>query len=145
MLKVGRPVERQLFSRLEDETHLAAGLQALVVLLVEVLVVDKTFQSVVETGNGEGYLLGGAVVVGHLDIAPQPRADAETNVSTLIVHRILGVDAHQSALGVLSVERALWSTENVHAVEHVEMIIESSLRHQRNVVVINAHGRIVDT
>ena len=83
--------------------------------------------------------------MGHLDVAPEPRAQAQTDVGALILRRVLRIDAHQAALGVLSVERTLRPAQDIHAVEHIEMVVERRLRHQRDIVVIDTHGRTVHT
>ena len=83
--------------------------------------------------------------MGHLDVRVKPCADAQSDVGTLIVHRVLGIDANESALSVLSVERALRAAQHIDTVNHIEMVIECRLRHQRNVIVIHANGRVVDT
>ena len=69
-LVVGGPVELQLRSGLEDEPQLASGLKALVVLLVEVLVIDESLQSAVESGGRESQLVARAMIVGHFDVSP---------------------------------------------------------------------------
>ena len=84
------------------------------------------------------------MIVSHLDIRIEARADAQTDIRTLIVHRVLGVDTHESTLGVLTIERTLRTAQDIHTVEHIEMIIESRLRHQGDVVVVNADSGTVD-
>ena len=68
---------------------LATGFLAIIVLLVEVLVVDESLQSAVESCHTEGELLAGTMVVSYLDVMVEARTDAQTNVGALIVHRIL--------------------------------------------------------
>ena len=84
------------------------------------------------------------MVVGHLHVTPQARTDAQTDVRALVVHRVLGIHTHQSALGVLSIECTLRASEDIHAVEHVEVVIEGGLRHQGDIVVVDTHGGVVD-
>ena len=144
VLVIGRPVELQFLRRSEDQAHLGTSLIREIILLVEVLIVDETLQPAIEASHGEGQFLAGTMMVSHLDIRVQPRANAQANICALIVHRVLGVDAHQSALGVLPVERALRATQDVHTVEHIKMIVEGSLRHQGDIIVVDTHGGVVD-
>ena len=83
--------------------------------------------------------------MGHLHVAIETTTHAELYVGALIGHRVFRVDAHQSALGVLSVKRSLRSAQDVNAVEHIKVVVEGSLRHQGDVVVIDAYGGVVDT
>ena len=83
-------------------------------------------------------------MVCHLYIRIQSRTDAQVDIRTLILHGIFGIDSHQSTLRILPIKRALRTTHNIHAVNHIEMIIKCRLRHQRNVVVIHADSRIID-
>ena len=145
ILIVGRPVELEFLCGLPNQSHLTAGFRRLVILIVEILVVDKALQAAIEASHRKGELLRRTVMMSHFDIAIQAVADAQTDVGTLIVHRILRVDAHKAALSVLSVERALRTTQDVHTVQHIEMVIKGRFRHQRDIVVIEAHGRAVDT
>ena len=142
---MNRPVELQLRVRLIDQAQLTASLIALVVLLREVIIVDKAFETTVEASHRKGELVAGTMVVSHLYITIQTCSNAKTDVRTLIVHGVLGVDTHQSTLGVLSVKGTLRSTQDIHTVEHIEMIVEGSLRHQGDVIVIDTHCRTVDT
>ena len=84
------------------------------------------------------------MVMGHLHVLVQARAYTYFYIRSLVIHRVLRVDTHHAALGILTVERTLRATQHVHAVQHEEMVVERRLRHQRNVVVIHAHGRVVD-
>ena len=143
-LIVGCPVELQLLIRSENKTYLAAGLEALVILFVELRVINETLQSAIETCHSEGQLLAGTVVMGHLYIAIQTVTYTQQHIRTLIVHRVLGIDSHQSAFGILSIKRSLRASQDINTVEHIEVVVESRLRHQRDVVIINAHGRVVD-
>ena len=61
------------------------------------------------------------------------------------MHRVLGIDTDDAALGISTIERALWTAQHIDTVEHIEMGIERRLRHQGNVVVVDAHRRIVHT
>ena len=143
-LVVGRPVKFQLLRGLVDESQFTAGLQTLIILLIEVVVIDKSFQTTIEARYGKGKFLRGTMVMSYLDVAPETRTDAQTNIRTLVVHRVLRVDTHQSALGVLSVERTLRATQDVYAIEHIEMVVERGFRHQWDVIIIDTHSRIID-
>ena len=81
----------------------------------------------------------------HLYVTIQACSNAKTDIRTLIVDGVLGVDTHQSTLGVLSIERTLRSSQDIHTIEHIEMVVEGSLRHQGDVIVIDTHCRTVDT
>ena len=85
------------------------------------------------------------MVMGHLNIAIKAIADAQTDVGALIAHRVFGIDTHQSALSILAIERALGTTQDIHTVEHIEMVIKGCFRHQGDIVVIEADGGTVDT
>ena len=144
VLIIGCPVEFQARRGLINQSNLRTSLVRLVVFLVEVLVVDKTFQTAVKSGNCKRQFFARTMVMRHLDIRVKPRSDAQLHVGSLIVHRVFRIDAHQSALGVLTVERALRTAQNIDTVEHIKMVVERRLRHQRNVVVIDAYSGIVD-
>ena len=145
ILVISSPVEGELLGWCIDQTQLATSLVSEVVLLVEVLVIDKAPQSAVETSHTESQLLAGTMVVSHLYITIQTSTNAQTHISPLIIHGVLGIDANQSTLSVLSVEGALRTTQDIHTIQHIEMIIECRLRHQWDVIVIHTHSRIVDT
>ena len=62
----------------------------------------------------------------------------------MIVHGVLGIDTHQSALGILTIERSLRTAQHIYTVNHIEMVVERSLRHEGQVVVVDAHSGVVD-
>ena len=123
ILVISRPVELQLLIGLEDEMYLATCLKTLVIALVEILILDKAFQTTVETCNGKCQLIRGTMEVSQFDITVKARADAQIDICTLIAHRILRIDAHKSALGVLAVKRPLGTAKYIHTIEHVEMVV----------------------
>lgn len=127
ILIVNRPVEFQLMIWSKDQAHFSTSLITLVVLLREILIVNKTFQSAVKACHREGKFFTGAMIVCHLHIRIESCTDAQTNVRSLITHRVLGIDTHQSSLSILSVERPLRTTQHIHSVEHIEMVIIGSL------------------
>ena len=143
-LIVGRPVKLQFLRRLEDKSGLTTGLKATVVLLIEIVVVDESLQAAIESGDGEGEFFRGTMVMRHLDVSPKPRTEAQTDVGTLIAHGVLRINANESTLSILSVERSLRSAQDVHAVEHIEMVIKGGFRHERDIVIIDAHSGVVD-
>ena len=71
-------------------------------------------------------------------------AQAYLHVRTLIFHRVLGVDAHKSALGVLPVERALRTAQHVYSVHLIVVHIKRALAQQWHSVEIHSHRRIVN-
>ena len=52
ILVISSPVELQLLVRLPNQAQLTTSLVGQVVLLVEILVVDKALQPAIETSNG---------------------------------------------------------------------------------------------
>ena len=52
ILVISSPVELQLLARLPNQAQLTTSLVGQVVLLVEILVVDKALQPAIETSNG---------------------------------------------------------------------------------------------
>ena len=81
--------------------------------------------------------------MGHLHLAIESRTDAEVQVGALVAHRVLRVDTHDAALAVGAVEGTLRTAEHVDAVEHIEVGVIGRLRHQGDMVVVDAHGGVV--
>ena len=73
ILVVNRPVELQLAVRRKDQAELGTSLVCQVILLVEVLVIDKALESAVETSHRKGELIAGTMVMGYLDVTIQAR------------------------------------------------------------------------
>ena len=82
--------------------------------------------------------------MGNLSMRRQSRANTHREVCTLIRHGVLRVDVHQSTLCVHTIQGSLGATQYIDTIHVVEMVVEGSLRHQRNVVVVDTHRRIVD-
>ena len=144
ILVVSSPVKLQIQIGLEDESQLTTSLVHLVVLIREVLIVEEALLSAIEACHRKGQLLRRAVIMGNLNVTPQTRTDAKLNIRTLIVHRILRIDAHQSTFRILTVQRTLRTTQHVNSVQHIEVVVESRLRHQGNIVVVNTNSGVVD-
>ena len=68
----------------------------------------------------------------------------QTDVGTLIVQRVLGVDAYESAHRIPSVERALWSAQDIYALHVAQVEVVGALIHPWDVIYIQPHGRSVD-
>ena len=66
-------------------------------------------------------------------------------VGALIVHRILGIHAHQSTLGIHAIESALRTSQHIHTVDAVEVAIKRTLVDERDIVVIHPDCRIART
>ena len=81
----------------------------------------------------------------HLSAAGETITDAKTDVSSLIIQGVFGIDAHQTALSVLAVERSLRTAKHVSSAKLVGVHVEHALADEGNVVDIDSNGRTVDT
>ena len=145
VLVISSPIESQLLIGCKHQAHLATSLISQIVLLIEVLIIDKTLQTTIETSNGPCQFLAWTMIVSDLHITIQPSTNAQTDIGTLIVYWVLRIHTNQSTLGVLTIESALWTTQHIYTVQHIEMIIECRLRHQRYVIIINTYCRVINT
>ena len=83
--------------------------------------------------------------MGELYITVKTCTNAQTDICSLIIHGVLRIDTYQTALCVLTVERSLRTTQDIHTVDHVEVVVERSLRHEGDIIVIDTHSRAVYT
>ena len=111
-------------------------------MLVEIGIVEESLLTAIEGGSGEGKLVGRTMIMSNLDIRLQSRAERETHVGALIIHRVLGIHTHQSTLGVHSIKGALRTTQHVDTVNLVEMTVERTLVDKGNIIIIYTHGGI---
>ena len=139
ILIVGHPVERQSFCRLVHQSQTTSGLVHVVGAIACQLVFPETVGAVVEGGHREGQLVVYLIVMGHLCVAVEVCAYTQSDVGALIAHGVLGVLAHQSALGVDTVEGTLRTTQHVDTVQLVGVAVEGRLIHQGYVVHIDTH------
>ena len=80
-----------------------------------------------------------------LKIAVTTAAIAYPHVGALIVEGIARIESHQSALGILSVECALWTSQHIHTTQLIGVQIESRLAHHGYSVHIHTDGWTVHT
>ena len=142
-LVVGNEIEREAAGGIPHEAQLASGLVRLVGAVAGGLVPEKAVLPAVEARHGEGEPVADLVIMCHLGIAVHAGAEAEPDVGALILEGVLGIDAHQSALGVHAVEGALGTAQDVDALDAVEMAVEKALVEQGNSIDVHAHGRTV--
>ena len=145
ILIVGHPVERQALSRLIHQAQATAGLVHVIGTLARERVFPETIGAVIEGSHRECQLVAHLITMGGLDITVEARADAQTDIGTLIAHGVLGVLAHQSALGINTVERTLRTAQHVDTVELIGIAVEGRLVHQGDIVDIDAHRGAVHT
>ena len=144
VLVVGQQVQRQPLGGAHHQPQPSASLVALVGTVAGGAIAEETVLTVVESCHRECQPVAELTVVGHLGAPQEVGADAQPQVGALIVHGVLRVQPHQSALGIHTVERTLGATEHVDTAGLVEVGVEGRLRHQGNVVDIDAHRRAVD-
>ena len=106
-------------------------------------VVEEAFLPLIETCQRKTELVAQLVVVGYLGTAIEASTEAQADIRALIGEWLPGVEAQQSALGILSVERTLSATKHVDAVNLVGMKIKHRLADDRDIVDIESHGRTI--
>ena len=144
-LIVCREVECQTTCGLSHQPQSSTGLVHLVGPLVAVVIAEESVGAVIKTCQRECQLVVELMVVGSLGTAMETGADAQTDVSTLIVHGVLREDTHQSALGIDAIERSLRTSQHVQAIQSVEVGVECRLAHQGDIVDVDTHRGAVDT
>ena len=108
-------------------------------------IAEETVLSIIKTSQREGCLLIHLIIMRYLKIAIAATAIAQFHIRTLIVKRIARIHSDESALCILSIKSALWSTEHIHTTQLVIVEIEGRLAHHRDIIHIDAHRRTVDT
>ena len=145
ILVVGHPVERQLLGGLIYQAQSAASLVHIVCTLTGKRILPETISTIIEGSHRHGQLLAQLLIVSHLGIAIEVSANAQLDVGTLIAQRILSVLAHQSALGIHTVERTLRTTKHIHTIQLPCVAVKGRLIHQGDIVHIDTHRRTVHT
>src|SRR5574344_1570142 len=114
-------------------------------MLIQVGIVEESLLTAIEGCRGKGKLVGGTMIMGNLNVRLQSCAKREAHISALIMHRILGIHAHQSTLSVHTIKSALRTTQHVDTVNPVEMTVERTLADEWDIVVIHPDSRIART
>ena len=144
ILVVGQQVGAQSAVGSKHQPQACPRLVLLVGAGVQRFVTKKTVAACIEGCHAQCPTVVQLAVVGRLGVAPQVRAYAQLHVGALISEGVARVNFHQSALGVLAVQRALRTAQHVYTLGLVEVHIVGCLAHQRHAVEVDAHRWVVD-
>ena len=111
---------------------------------VEVILEEPTLM-VVEQAYREGELAGNTVVVGERGVVVVVSGRSQAKVCALISEGRFGEHTDESAHGVASVERSLWSAHDVDTLDIRVVEVESRLVDERNVIDVETYCRCIDT
>ena len=144
-LIVCREVERQSASRLCHQAKACTSLIHIVCPITRKRVAEESVGSIIETSHRKCQIVIEPMVMGCFCIAIEVGTNTYFNICTLIIHRVLSIDANQSAFRIDSIKRSLWTTQHIHTVDTIEMAIESRLAHQGNIVDIDTQRGTIHT
>ena len=83
------------------------------------------------------------MIMSQLYIAIISGTITQLQISSLIFKRIAGIDTHQSALCVLTIQSCLRTTQDINTGSLIMMKIEGRLAHHRDAIQIDAYRRTV--
>ena len=145
ILIVGRHIHLPSRVQSTSQHQLSACLLVVVSSLARGGIAEEACLRIVESAHHQGYVLSQSLIVRSLKIAVTTTAIAYPHVGALIVEGIARIESHQSALGILSVECALRTSQHVHTAQLIGVQIESRLAHHGYSVHVHTDGRAVHT
>ena len=122
--------------------HQSQACPCLVLLVgagVQRFVTEEAVAACIEGCHAQRPTVVQLAVVCRLGVTPQVRAYAQQHVGALIAEGVARIYFYQSALGVLSIQCALWASQNVDTLGLVKVHVVGGLAHQWHAVEIDAY------
>ena len=144
VLIIGMEVQSHHIGRLGHQSESCVGFIVTVGFLVIVVIGEVSFGMCISESSRESQSAGYTVVMSGTCSGGAVGGTLQVDVCTLVVERVLGADAYESAHGIASVQCALRSAQDVDALHITDVKVIGALVGPEDIVHIESHSGCVD-
>ena len=123
--------------------NLSSSLIILVGSVAGIRISEESLLCIIEGCYRKRQMVIDTVIMSQLYIAIISGTITQLQISSLIFKRIAGIDTHQSALRILTIQSCLRTTQDINTGSLIMMKIEGRLAHHRDAIQIDTYRRTV--